>query len=136
MFKRECELEEKAVSYFRKEKLKYSWQVPINNRVIDLAALDTDGKLIGIEFKLHDWKRALTQAEKNYNSFDFIYICVPGGKYVDKLIKEAKSHGIGVMIYDSQKDTIKVESKAKEITQQWVPNVEYVKDYIIKRGLN
>ena len=134
VFDREVELEETAIPFLNRYCSIYTWRVPLYNRVVDLAAIDKDGMLIGIEFKLRDWRRAINQALVNSNSFDFIYVCLPGGRYLNKLKEKAKKHGIGVMLYDPEKKTVKVELEAQRINRQWKPNMRYLKNYIKTRG--
>ena len=136
VFQLENELEKAALPFLKGNQFLYSWQVPIHNRLIDLAAIDSNGQLIGIEFKLKDWKRALKQAVRNSNSFDYIYVCVPGGSYLDRLTKNAEKLGVGVMVYDNEIGTIKIELPAQKILKQWIPNVEYIKNYLSSRGTN
>lgn len=135
-FHLENELEKAAIPFLEGNRFLYSWQVPLHNRVIDLAALNSEGQLIGIEFKLKDWKRALKQALRNSNAFDYIYICVPGGSYLDRLTKEAKALGVGVMIYVKEIGTISIELPAQRVMRQWKPNVEYIKKFLRARGKN
>ncbi|MGE5342838.1 MAG: hypothetical protein ACM3SY_15300 [Candidatus Omnitrophota bacterium] len=135
VFRLENDLEKAAEPFLKDKNFLYSWQVPIHNRVIDLAAIDPNGAIIGIEFKLKDWKRALKQAARNSNAFDYIYICVPGGNYLNRLTVIAEKSGIGVLIYDTDIGTIKIQSPAKRIAKQWKPDVEFVRDYIEARGI-
>lgn len=130
VFQTEKELEKAAIPFLEQYLHMYSWQVPLHNRVIDLAAIDENGQLIGIEFKLRDWKRALTQAVYNTNAFDFMFVCVPGGRYMKKLKEYAKKLGVGVMNYDEEIETIKIVLNATKITKQWEPNVKYIKETI------
>jgi len=136
IFRTENDLEKAAIKFLKKMYFKFSWQVPIYNRMIDLAAVDQKGYLFGIEFKLRNWKQAIKQAKANLNSFDFVYVCLPGGKYLEELKKEAEELGIGVMIYDAKIKTIKIEVNAKKVLQQWSPNIKYLKDYLESRGKN
>lgn len=135
-FLKETELEEASIPFLEEMGLNYKWRVPLYNRVVDLAAIDKDGNLIGIEYKLKDWKRAIGQALININSFDFIYICVPAGKYLTKIIEEARKHGIGVLAYNFDIKNILEELTAKKITQQWYPNKELIRNYLTDRGTN
>jgi len=73
---------------------------------------------------------------RNSNSFDYIYVCVPGGSYLDRLTKNAEKLGVGVMVYDNEIGTIKIELPAQKIVKQWIPNVEYIKNYLSSRGTN
>ena len=133
IFKRENELEKAAIPFLKQNQFHFTWQVPLHNRNIDLAALDQNGNVIGIEFKLRNWKRALKQAVTNSNAFDYIYICVPGGRYLAKLEEHAIDLGVGVLIYDSDNNTIKIRVPAQKIERQWKPNVEFIRKYIEER---
>jgi hypothetical protein len=136
VFQWENELEKFAVPFLEHMQFQYCWQVPLHNRVIDLAAIDKRGKLYGIEFKLKDWKRALKQAIKNSNAFDYVYVCLPGGKYLNRLIQSAEEQGVGVMVFDEKIGTVKIELPARKITKQWKPNVEYIRNYLHQGGIH
>lgn len=135
-FQFEYELEKAAIPFLKKMHFLYSRQVPLHNRLVDLAAIDSEGNLICIEFKLKNWKRALKQAMINSNAFDYIYVCLPGGNYLDRLKKDAIKFGIGVMIFDNENSTIKIDLPAQRITKQWNPNVDYIRGYINIMGVN
>lgn len=134
VFHRERELEKTAVPFLKSMRLQYAWRVPIHNRVIDLAAVDPSGSVIGIEFKLSDWRRAIEQAHRNLNALDFVYVCLPGGTYLTRLKASASELGIGVMVYDEVASSVRIELPAKRITSQWEPNVKYLRDYVMARG--
>ena len=135
-FRLENELEKAAIPFLEENRFLYSWQVPLHNRVIDLAAINPEGQLIGVEFKLRDWNRALNQALRNSNAFDYIFVCVPGGSYLEKLTKKADELGVGVMVYDNEIGTIRIEHPAQKIERQWKPNVEYIRNFLRSRGTN
>lgn len=131
-FQFEHELELVSEKYFVDNGFKFLKQVPLYNRIIDLVAIDSDGLLLSVEFKLRNWKRALEQALANSNSFDFSYVCVPGGRYMENLIENAKESGIGVMVYDDEVGTIKIVFKAERKTNKWRPNEIYLRNYLNK----
>ena len=87
----ESELERGTLPFLQNQMFKFCWQVPIGNKVIDLAAIDSNGNLVGIEYKLHDWKKAIKQAKNNANGFDFSYIFVPQKKF-RKNIQIGRAH--------------------------------------------
>lgn len=67
--------------------------------------------LFTIEFKLHDWRRAIRQAMDHSLGADKAYICLPKRKnnHYENIISEIIKYNIGLMIYDensSQKVTI------------------------------
>lgn len=136
VFHSEKELEKKAVNFFENQNYYFKWQVPVYNRVVDLVALDNEKNVIGVEFKLKDWKRALKQAITNKNSFDYLYICVPGGSYLNSLTEKAQVLGVGVMVYDDDLGTIKIVLDAHKQEKQWKPNLDYLRSYIKQKGNN
>lgn len=133
-FKSEKEFEEIALPFFQSKYNLLLQQVPLHNKIIDLAAIDEHEHLIGVEFKLKDWKRALKQVVENLNAFDYMYVCIPGGTYIEKLLSKAKSIGIGVLTYDHDNSSIKCNLEPKRNCIQWKPNVDFVKDYIKSGG--
>ena len=133
-FQFERELEKAAIPFLDENFALYRWQVPLYNRVIDCAAIDKEDNLVGIEFKLKNWKRALEQAQKNANAFDYIYVCLPNANNVDKVIRAADESGIGVLIFHFGIEEVKVELPASKIKRQWQPNVNYMREFLSQRG--
>lgn len=83
-------------------------EVPVFSRSVDLVIHEKSTLLLtAIEFKLHNWKRAISQVQKVALCFDYLYICVPKPKTTiscDKIIADCKLSGIGLYFYDSIKD--------------------------------
>jgi len=132
-FRFEKELEQAAIPFLKSFLIYYVWQVPLYTRMIDLVGIDRNDQLIGIEFKLKNWKRALQQAYRNVNAFDYVYVCLPDGRYRNDLITEAQKWGIGVLIYDFNKKGIVIASQGKKIVRQWQPNVAFLRSVIDSR---
>ncbi len=130
-FQSEKELEEIALPFFSEMNFKYHRQVPLFNRVIDFVALDNEENVIGIEFKLKNWKRAIYQVKSNINAFDYGYIFIPSIGNMGVVIDEAKNHGIGIFCYDRKADTINTLLKPKKNNLKWLPNIEYLKTYLL-----
>ncbi len=126
-FLSEKDLENAAVPFLNEFLAYYVWQLPLYNRVVDLVGLDHDGHLIAIEFKLRDWKRALRQAARNSNAFDYVYVLLPSGRYREKLVLEAGRLGVGVLLHDVSRGSTEVALRAQRISRQWRPNVDYVR---------
>ncbi len=92
-------------------------EVRLYNRIIDLLLI---GKInqspkIAMEFKLKDWKKALQQAYSYQLVADYVYI-VMYEKY-ETLINEdlIKKNGIGLIIANSKRFKVKIESKKNNI---------------------
>ena len=132
-FRLESELEKTTIPYLESQKLKFCWQVPIGNRVIDLAAIDTKGNLIGFEYKLHNWKKALLQAKNNSNGFDYVYIFLPQKDFRKDLSEFAKIFGVGVLLLGTDHSVAKLVPAQKN-NSKWIPKSQYIKNYILERG--
>jgi len=135
VFQSEKNLEDAVIPFLEKQFKLYSQQVPLYNRVIDFVGVDDDGNIIGIEFKLNNWKRALKQAKNNRNAFDFVYICIPNNKNIEKIIFEAKKNGVGVIIFDFISNEPRFVLQAQKVNIQWLPNYTFISDYITKSGV-
>ena len=52
-------------------------EVPVFCRSVDLVIQEKqNAEIFAIEFKLHDWKRAIQQAQSVGLCFDYLYICL------------------------------------------------------------
>lgn len=128
IFKNELDLEMATQSIIETHFPYWSWQVPNYNRVIDFGRITRDNKLIGIEYKLYDWKTAIWQAVRHRLIFDFLYILIPKRKITKEIKKEAKKTGIGVLIFADSK--IKIAIKPKIQWLQWIPKKKSTIRYI------
>jgi len=98
-------------------------QVPLHNRIVDLVARDDAGNIVAVEVKLKQWKRAVRQATASRNSFDFVYVCMPAGPYVEALKNAASLEGVGVMLLDPETLEVRTVLQPEKPKHQWKPNV-------------
>lgn len=126
-FKREIDLEMATIPFIKKCFRHWSWQIPSYNRVIDFGGINFKNELIGIEYKLHDWRRALKQADSHRMTFDYLYILLPERKYANDLIEEAKKNGIGIIIFNGNPDII---LKPRKQRYRWRPSQRNVRKMI------
>jgi hypothetical protein len=75
-----------------------SHEVPLLGRFVDLVYIK-DGRVVTVEFKLRDWRRAIAQAKDHLLGADYAYVCMPERKISDKLRKELKKAGVGLIFY-------------------------------------
>ncbi len=94
MFKTEVELEEVTIPYIKMHFIHWSWQIPSYSYVIDFGGINCRNELIGIEYKLHDWKQAIIQAYHHRLTFKYVYILMPMRKKFDNMREEAKKYGV------------------------------------------
>lgn len=74
-------------------------EVPLLHRSIDLVM--REGSLyVAVEFKVNDWKRAISQATDHLVAADLVYVCLPSNKIGIQVLLAAEERGIGIMSYD------------------------------------
>lgn len=74
-------------------------EVAFFSRSIDLVLLKED-KVVAVEFKKSDWKKALKQAKDYRLGADDVYICLKPRRDYKYVIDSATSLGIGVLEFD------------------------------------
>lgn len=72
------------------------WEAPLLGRSVDLVFYK-DGAVHSIEFKLRDWRKAITQARDHQLGADFAHICLPEKKATEAMLKAAEEEGIGIL---------------------------------------
>lgn len=105
-------------------------EVPYMSRCIDMIIVDNDYKIVSVEFKLKNWRKALEQARDHMLGADKSYVCIPKPQNTvsTSLISELGKHGIGLFLYDTTKD-IPLEEyiPAKSYNMRWEPWVTSLK---------
>ena len=112
---------------------KYSfvaYQVPIFNRMVDCVAINSEEAIIGIEFKLYDWRRGISQVCRNFNSFDYGYLILLKRANNITIINEASKYGIGIIFYDQDENKFDEILCGRRNEHKWNPNVCKIKEYI------
>ena len=78
--------------------IKACCEVPMLGRFIDLAYIKGNS-VVAIEFKLHNWRRAIRQSYDYRLGADFAYICMPKRKITQKMRNELLAAGVGLKFY-------------------------------------
>jgi len=52
-------------------------EVPLMSRRIDIVALDSAGRVLAVELKLTDWRKAVAQAVEHRIACDGVAVCMP-----------------------------------------------------------
>lgn len=68
-------------------------------------------RIVAIEAKLHDWRKALLQAAANLWFASHSYILVPPLRCLNKVILEARRLGVGVIVFDGRDTTVATRAK-------------------------
>lgn len=110
-------------------------EVPVFARSVDLVEL-VDGKLYAVEFKIKDWKRALSQLKSVESCFDYLVLCVPKPK-TEKCCRHIKStceiSGIGLYFWDQESDRFFHECQEKCVRDIWQIQKHQILSYLEKQ---
>lgn len=90
-----------------RENLIFAVEVPFMNRSVDVVFYK-EGKIKAIEFKLHDWKKAIKQARVHSLGADEIYICLPHNLYADRveyMRPTLEENNCGLILFDTDTKT-------------------------------
>lgn len=95
------------------------WEAPLLGRSVDLVFYKEDA-LHSIEFKLKDWRRAITQARDHQLGADFAYICLPGKAVTEAMREAAEQEGVGILeLRESDDWPFDTVLPAKRSREQW-----------------
>lgn len=110
-------------------------EVPVFSRSVDLVEL-ADEELYAIEFKIRDWKRALSQLKNVESCFDYLVLCIPKPKTEKcrrNIIMTCESLGIGLYFWDQQNDQFVHECQEKCVRDIWQIQKRQTLSYLEKQ---
>lgn len=114
---KEKELQENVFHFFRLEKKKVFLEIPFMSRIIDLVLLENES-IVTIEFKIHNWRRAINQMLEHRIASDFCNLCMPkDGVTISKLnmIKnELSIYGFGFYLWDDKEKNLATVFKGEK----------------------
>lgn len=93
-------------------------EVGFLNRSIDMVLLG-DSLLITVEFKIRDWRKAISQIESHLIAADYSYLCMPKKTISNELLFLLKKNGIGLWLYDYASDELIEAVKPRKSSFQW-----------------
>jgi len=99
---REEDLRPPVRDFFEKQNYTVTDEVKLFGRDIDIVA-KRKSRVITVELKLYDWKRAIQQAYLNLRVADYSFIALPEsvlGRISRKVYSEAYDSGIGLLCVD------------------------------------
>lgn len=98
-------------------------EVPVFCRSVDLVIQEKlNAEIFALEFKLHDWKRAIQQAQSVGLCFDYLYICLPKPKTdssAKKISDACIANGVGLIFYDVELKRFFKKVKAPRTADIW-----------------
>jgi predicted transcriptional regulator len=72
-------------------------------------------RIIAIEAKLQNWRKALLQATANFWFASHSYVLLPPLRCLNLIVKEAKKLGVGVLIFDGKKMRLAAKPKRRRL---------------------
>ena len=106
----ETELRDHFVDTYKNAgKVKLYLEVPVFSRSVDLVIQDADDfSVMAVEFKLHDWRRAIAQVQSVAICFDYLGVCLPKQKTEKgyrSVVDACKVNRICLYLYDAESKT-------------------------------
>lgn len=96
------------------------WEAALLGRSVDLAFLH-GGQVWTVEFKKHDWRKALNQARDHLLGADFAYVCLAERKPTAACLNAARNLGVGVLsLRDGNDWPFEVVMEAPRSAETWV----------------
>ncbi|MFW6311373.1 MAG: hypothetical protein ACOC1K_03970 [Nanoarchaeota archaeon] len=114
-------------------------EIPYMSRSIDMVIVKKDDRIITIEFKLKNWKKALKQAIVHKYGATEAYICMPepARGFQEEFIFSLKNKGIGLYQYRPEKENpLDLFVEAREEKNRWQPRVDLLRKMIKRVNSN
>jgi len=109
-------------------------EVPVFCRSVDLVAQNKkDKSLAAIEFKLHDWKRAILQVQSVALCFDYLYICLPMPKTAqgrESILNQCSQNGVGVYFYAFEGECFEMALESPQTSTVWAAQKKQIVSYL------
>lgn len=105
----ELELNKPVSDYFKQKNYQIYYEIQIGFSRADLVGFKND-KVVAVELKLNDWKKALVQAKNYQLGADYVYLAFPLKKssYILKKTKDIlKKEGIGFLVINEKNCEVK-----------------------------
>lgn len=119
----EAELRDYFVDAYKNAgKMKLYLEVPVFSRSVDLVIQDAgNASVTAVEFKLHDWRRAIAQVQSVAICFDYLGVCLPKPKTEKgyrSVFDACRAGRICLYLYDAESETF-----GKVLDSPRTPNV-------------
>lgn len=124
------------IENWKDKNIKLVCEVPVFCRSVDLVKYDQRKKAVtAVEFKTHNWKRALEQVLNTAVSFDYLEICVQKPKTQktqENIISICSKLGVGVYFLESNLQKFEYVLLPKKVDRIWKVQKTQVIDFIEK----
>ena len=125
------------IDNWKEEEIQLVCEVPVFCRSVDLVKYDQKKKNVtAIEFKTHNWKRALEQVMSTAVSFDYLEICVQKPKTKkaqENIINVCRELGVGIYFLESELKQFEYVLLPQKVDKIWKVQKTQVIDFIERR---
>lgn len=130
----ELQMQQKIAELLRSGGFSVYLEVPFLSRSIDIVAIK-DGKIVAIELKLSDWRKAIMQSSDHLHGADQSFVCLPRKTRInDEMIEMVLDRGLGLMFYDEEENSVEEILAAQESEIVWPPAREWLTSAIGARA--
>lgn len=113
-------------------------EVPVFSRSVDLVKYDyKEHEITAVEFKTHNWKKALEQVISTAVSFDYLEICVQKPKTLkvqDKIVGVCRELGVGLYFMANEHGRFEHVLQPQRVGKMWKVQKTQVIQFIEGRG--
>ena len=113
-------------------------EVPVFCRSVDLVKYNQKERAVtAVEFKTHNWKRAIEQVISTAVSFDYLEICVQKPKTTkaqEKIITTCSEHGVGIYFMENEKQQFEHVLLPQRVRRMWEVQKTQVIQFIERGG--
>lgn len=113
-------------------------EVPVFCRSVDLVTYNQkDQAVTAVEFKTHNWKRALEQVISTAASFDYLEICVQKPKTKktqEKIIHTCSECGVGIYFMENERHQFEHVLLPQRVKKMWKVQKTQVIRFIERGG--
>ncbi len=113
-------------------------EVPVFCRSVDLVKYDRREHVItAVEFKTHNWKRALEQVTSTAVSFDYLEICIQKPKTLkvqEKIVGVCRELGVGIYFMENEEGKFEHVLRPQRVEKMWKVQKSQVIRFIKEQG--
>ena len=115
-------------------------EVPVYSRSVDLVEYNiSTNELFAVEFKINNWRRALSQLNSVAMCFDYLVLCIPKPK-TERCILTIKETciqiGVGLYLWDNVADSFIHECNETTMHDIWGIQKQHIVEYLKSGGLD
>ena len=124
------------IDHWHDQDIKLVCEVPVFCRSVDLVKYNQKKQIVtAMEFKTHDWKRALEQVLSTAVAFDYLEICIQKPKTQkgqENIIRICKELGVGIYFMENENLQFEHALFPQKVNKMWEVQKEQVIQFIEK----